>query len=271
MEESWQTDPEFLANEAYAEASSLDTRDRIQVEHSRRRTGWFAWVAQRLNLQAGERVLELGCGPGDLWLQTALPDGLQAALTDLSAGMVSEARRRIRAAVSAQRRFSFAVVSALTLSFADETFDLVIALGLMDHVPNRPEMLREVRRVLRPGGRFCASAGGRSHLHEMESLIRPFLPEANYGGDSQRFGLENGEKLLSPFFDLPDLETYEDVLTFNEARPIVAYVLSEPEEADKLSETDRHAFETFVENELAVRGEIRVTSQKGLFTAYRSG
>jgi len=111
-------------------------------------------------LAPGERVLDVACGTGLVALDAADavgPDGLVVGI-DLSGRMVDAARRR------AQERkvsnASFARMDAERLDLPDASFDVALcALGLM-YMPDPEEAVREMRRVLRPGGRLGLTVWG---------------------------------------------------------------------------------------------------------------
>jgi ubiquinone/menaquinone biosynthesis C-methylase UbiE len=121
--------------------------------------------AQRLllemaDLQPGERVLDIACGTGLITLPAARAVGSTGHVlgTDISDSMVSAARS---AAVSAHAtNTSFARMDAEHLDLSDDSFDAALcALGLM-YVPDPVQALREMRRVLKPGGRAVAAVWG---------------------------------------------------------------------------------------------------------------
>jgi SAM-dependent methyltransferase len=178
--------------------------------------------------------------------------------------MVQAARRNL---ARDERHFTFSVADAQAIPFTAACFDAIIAYGVFDHVPHRQQTFAEILRVLKSGGRLYASAGGRTHLQQIEALVRPFVPDADYGGDADRFGLENGLALLSPWFTAARRLAYEDVLVFRQVDPIVAYALSEAEVKSALVGDKLAHFIAFVQREMAQRGEIRVTVDKGIFAA----
>ena len=105
-------------------------------------------------------LLELGCGPGMHLL--ALAEEFDVAIgTDLSPEMIRVATER--AAVSPWReRVSMRVDPAETLSTVDdESVDAAFCVGALEHMLDRPAVLGQVRRVLRPGGRLaCLTPNG---------------------------------------------------------------------------------------------------------------
>jgi ubiquinone/menaquinone biosynthesis C-methylase UbiE len=107
----------------------------------------FSLVAGALSLAPGQRILDLGCGAG-LFLSW-LSRGLEARLygLDLSPGSLGLARQR----TSAPR---LVAGDAEVLPYADGSFDRVACNGAAHHLPDVESMLREVHRVLLPGGRL---------------------------------------------------------------------------------------------------------------------
>ena len=100
------------------------------------------------------RVLELGCGAaaGARWLKT---QGAEVAALDLSAGMLRHARE---AANRSGVRVPLVQADALALPFADGAFDVVCtAFGAVPFVADSGAVMREVARVLRPGGSWVFS------------------------------------------------------------------------------------------------------------------
>jgi SAM-dependent methyltransferase len=165
--------------------------------------------------------------------------------------------------------FSGLAIDVQAIPFADHSFGAVIGLGLLDNVRNRSRCLDEIQQVLKPGGKFYASAGGRSHLQEIEELVRQFLPDADFGGSPERFGLENGEDLLSPWFSEIRLFRYEDELEFDTPEPLIAYALSEAYVEANLGGEEERLFRRHVEQVISRQGKVRVKSEKGLFEAIR--
>ncbi len=102
-------------------------------------------VLTSLDLPPGARVLDLGCGPGDgaVWLARR---GLVAVGLDYSAGMLKVAKR------AGELRGRLLRGDAGRLPFADGAFDGVVCTNSFHHYPQHFPALREMRRVLKPGG-----------------------------------------------------------------------------------------------------------------------
>lgn len=111
-------------------------------------------------LQAGDRILDLGCGEGRHVISAYLQDEVEAVGVDLSLADLKSAQEKFapfEIADAKNRTFVLSVANALALPFADNSFDKVICSEVLEHIPDYQGALLEIERVLKPGGVFCAS------------------------------------------------------------------------------------------------------------------
>ena len=260
---SQRQDQDYLRNVQYKDASNLEARIALHERFSTNRYDYYLWVFDRLKLRAGERVLEIGCGPATLWARNLhrLPHGLNVTLTDLSLGMVDEAGLNL---ASTPEPFSYTVADAQALPLPNNSFDVVIANHMLYHVPDKALALSEIQRVLRGGGRFYAATNGQGHMRELDELVSrhepsvgsPILPPLD-------FTLENGAAEIGKWFDSVTLERYKDGLVVTDARALAAYVLS----MSRGQRLDSARLVQWIEQELEERGPIKIGKDVGLFEA----
>ncbi len=111
---------------------------------------FIAW----LGLRTGGALLDIACGSGGPTLFMAERSGCSVTGVDLHESGIAQARRQAQErGLSARARFEVADGSG-TLPFADASFDAITCFDAINHLPDRPRVLREWRRVLKPGGRL---------------------------------------------------------------------------------------------------------------------
>jgi len=284
------------ATEQYRDATNLNARIALHARFSTNPYSWQRWVWDQLDLSPDSHILELGCGPGDLWVENqdraplasrplpanppsgkgpgpinaananGAPAGWRITLTDLSPGMVQQTRHNLG---RFQQCFRLAVTDALALPFPSTAFDAVIANHMLYHVPDRPQALHEIRRVLRPRGRLYATTVGLGHLRELRELILCVAPKVNPDSlaEVNPFTLESGGEQLDPYFAHVTMKRYEDNLRVTAAEPLVAYILSAPTWAEAIGDR-ADQLEQAVRTRLAADGVIHVTKDSGLFIAW---
>ena len=111
---------------------------------------WLERLGGRLD---GLRVLEVGCGRG-VGTQIIFEHfgAREVHAFDLDPDMVTQARRRL--AEYPRERLQLSVGDVTRIEETDARFDAVFDFGIIHHVPDWPAAVAEVRRVLKPGGRF---------------------------------------------------------------------------------------------------------------------
>lgn len=267
----------FLLAHQYNDASKLRARQQLHARFSTNGQHLNWWMFEQLDLPPIASVLELGCGPGDLWSQNIerIPEGWDVTLTDFSPGMIEEAERTLR---NSGRSFQFAVVDAQEIPYGDGSLDAVIANFMLYHVPDRQRALSQIARVLKPGGHLYAMTNGHTHLQRLRELVEILAPPAERQDTPEiaanSFGLENGAEQLAAWFPQVDLRRFDDALVVTEAEPLVAYVLSSIRAHEILSDLPEHEIDRRVaqlraalEHEIAERGSIRIAKDPGLFIA----
>ncbi|HUZ25799.1 MAG TPA: methyltransferase domain-containing protein [Streptosporangiaceae bacterium] len=110
-------------------------------------------VVDALGLRRGEHVLDAGCGVGAPGVLVARETGARVTGITISAAEVVEAERRVHAA-GLVGRVRFERGDYQSIAYSDGSFDAVMAIESLLHVPDLSQVLGEFFRVLRPGGRL---------------------------------------------------------------------------------------------------------------------
>jgi SAM-dependent methyltransferase len=153
-----------LVRQAHQPSGAVGSVVGIVFGHRHSNVARNRWAAGLLAPVPGERVLEVGCGPGVALAALAAAGPELVVGVDHSAVMVRQSARRNRAAVGAGR---VRVVRADAADLApgvppcDEPFDALMAVNVVGFWPDPAERLAALRRLLRPGGRIALVAQPR--------------------------------------------------------------------------------------------------------------
>lgn len=251
----------------YQNAANITARIRLHSLYSTNPLGWFVWLYQQASIQDGMKILEIGCGNGALWQQnlSVLPPHVQIVLSDISAGMIHDVQNRFRN----DARFSCMVFDAAHMPFDDNTFDLVIANHMLFYCDDLSQVLQECARVLKVNGHLEASTYSSRHMKEITELVQSFSPQIVLSKDKlyEKFGLDHGAQLLSPYFRDIERRKYQDSIVLHEAEPLIAYILSCHGNQNQLLLDRYKEFHDYVVKMTA--GGFTITKDAGVFLAVK--
>ena len=158
------------------------------------------------------KLLDAGCGPGDLSERFVRDLGLDVHAFDISARMVKLTRNR---GVEAQ------VADIESIPFGDGEFDCVFAGWVLYHAPNLERAIDECARVLRPGGRLVATTIGEDNLAEVWELF-----EDGERREPVSFNRVNGAEFLRRRFADVDQRDIDSTLVFPDVESIRTFIAS---------------------------------------------
>jgi SAM-dependent methyltransferase len=174
-------DPHAVA-EQYATEANLEARRALyeNLDGPDPRELTFEAVAE----VRPRRVLEVGCGPGELSARIQHELGADVVAVDVSPRMIELARSRGVDAL---------VADVQALPFPDGGFDCAVAAWMLFHVPDLDRGLAELARVLRSRGRLVAVTNSERHMRELREL-------AGTAAWERPFTAENGGEILARHF-----------------------------------------------------------------------
>jgi SAM-dependent methyltransferase len=199
--EQWSRDP---CGAEYDREHELGTREFFERVEQYRYKEYAPWMPRVMGFDKfrGARLLEIGCGMGTDLLQFAR-GGARCTGIDLTPRSVEITRHRFALYGS---RGNFMIADGEQLPFASETFDVVYSNGVLHHTPDTSGAIRELHRVLRPGGTAKVML---YHRHSLNYWFEIILRRGVLGGEFLRG--RSAEEIMSR------------VIEFNEhdARPLV--------------------------------------------------
>ena len=211
-----------VVKQQYATANNLGTRISFHDTYSTNKLGFGNWIFSNYRIDNGAKVLELGCGTGDMWKdkESVICTCSKIILSDFSEGMVATTRDNI----GSYDNIEYKVLDIQDIPYEDATFDIVIANMMLYHVPDIDKGLMEVRRVLKREGRFyCATYGEHGIIEYLSKILSAYGVEDNI---NKNFTLQNGYEILSKIFSKVEKKEYIDSLAVTNIDDMVDYIYS---------------------------------------------
>lgn len=251
--------------EQYKDDSNLSVRIGFHVKYSTNRQGLIPWLFEKYEFANGDRVLELGCGNGGQWENRiqSLPADCTLVLSDFSEGMV----RIVWDKYKDHKNLLPAKIDIQNIPFPDHCFDVVIANYMLYHIPDIDAALREVKRILKPNGRFYSATNGnggmrpflRNAFQQVNPLSRAFTKDFT-------FSLQNGSEILSKYFDRVRRFDYENALIVTETKGLLDWLKSNLT-MSAYTESDLDGLYEYFESIRQREGAIHLPQETGLFVS----
>jgi SAM-dependent methyltransferase len=216
-------DPDVVRNE-YADES----RFAVRAAAWRNATGPSAtrMVFDAVAEVEPSRVIEVGCGRGEMSERIQDQLGAEVVAIDQSERMVSLTRER---GVDAR------LGDVQSLPFESDAFDCAVAAWMLYHVPDVDRGISELARVLRPAGRLVAATNGRENLPELWGQF------GDHAARQHAFSAEDGESKLRKHFAEVERRDANGTITFPDwdaANTYIASSVTRPDLAGKLPRFD---------------------------------
>jgi DNA-binding transcriptional MerR regulator/trans-aconitate methyltransferase len=252
--------------EQYKDAANLSIRIGLHKKYTKNPAGWFQWLYGLMEPLDGKRILELGCGSGELWRANwdRIPLDARICLSDVSEGMVRDVEENLK---NVPGSFSFEVFDCRQIPKPEESFHVIAANHVLFYLTSLEGVLNQVQRILKPGGIFYCSTYGADHMKEISQLVKEFdsritLSEVNL---YDVFGLENGEEILKGHFQDVERNDYKDSLEVRNAGALMEYILSCHGNQQEFLNDRYEEFREFLNKKMEKKGFIHITKQAGAF------
>jgi ubiquinone/menaquinone biosynthesis C-methylase UbiE len=254
-------------SDQYRDSSRLDARFRLHRDFSTSQQPFTRWVFDKFDFTTATSILDIGCGPGYLWVenQERIHPEWEIVLIDRSFGMLVEAHKNLQD-IGLKVRWLNSDAQVLPLDGC--AFDVVVANHMLYHVNDRPGVLAEISRVMKPEGRLYAATNGRAHLLEIRELIERFQLNSSIWTHHNAFSLENGEEQLSGSFERVSCIRFDDSLEITDTAPIMDYIKS-GFSSEELAANAKvlQDIRVFLGRQLNEEGVIRIHKETGMFIA----
>lgn len=260
----------------YQETTS-DLLTRIDIHNKYGGRNIDEWMLGLLPLQKGMKILDVGCGAGKQCFSFyATLDG-QADITggDVSESLLQQARKE-NAKTGEKIKFTYLDFNK-RFPFDDNQYDLVSCCFAIYYAEDIPFTIREMHRVLKPGGRLFTTGPMPENKQLFYDIIReatnkPIPPMPG----SSRYGSEILSAIQATFSDVK-VEIFENPLTFNRVDPFIEYTRASLSEDRKLWSSffqDKQEFEQIMQQITAAAtrrmerdGKLVMTKVVGGFVA----
>lgn len=261
------TNMEKSIKEQYKSDRNLNLRSNLH-SYNINKIDWDVWCFKQMNFIKNGRILELGCGPGKLWRKNKdnIDESLTITLSDFSKSMLKIAKDKLQ---DIEHNFIYKEINAEDIPYKDESFDVVIAQHMIYFVPDIEKALREIKRILVPGGTFYVTANSCDSMAELNELAEKFAPNGglNTNGFSSRFDLEHGKEILKKYFKEIDVEILEGKIIVDDAKPVVSYKASTIQGSSILVGETKRKFTKYLENYIKENGNISISTKTCIFKA----
>lgn len=218
------TDPTYL-NYQYADSEKLRVRQEAHLLYSEATGDFVEWMLDLLEPQTGEVIADVGCGPG-IYHGKLAARGVTILALDASLGMVTDV---MKAASAAQLPVSAMQANAEQLPLTDASCDRLMANHMLYHVPDRTAALREMWRVLKPGGRVLLATNAADNSQQLRDLHAEVSQAHGYrpqeGSLVARFSLDSSE-LVEAVFPNARVIVREDAFLFPSVDAVLRYYAS---------------------------------------------
>jgi len=204
----------------------FESRVNLHQQFSINPIGWHRWMREQLKLEAGQTIVELGCGTGDLWssAEKAELDGIQLYLFDKSVAMLESAKCKLH---------HLPHINFDTIDL-DEAFSLptaphiLIANHVLYHTNNPHATLKRIHAQINDNTQCFFATNGVRNMHSLNRFLPARFQNESMQSLIANFTLESGYQHVHEVFGYAQIIRYADGLHITDAAPLISYIESLP-------------------------------------------
>jgi SAM-dependent methyltransferase len=246
------TSPERLA-EQYSDSRKLLIRQETHRRYGESKTSFLEWATELMEIRPGMLVVDVGCGRG-IYHPLFHNRGARVIGIDRSIGMAREITGGCLSVVG----------DAQALPLPDATCDVAVCNHVLYHVPDQALAMRELRRIVRPGGRVVIATNGAANnerMYEVARVAAAGLGRTDSIARSSPFRIEDVDRVRD-IFPSVRVEIFRNAFRFPESEPALLYWRSMRDDPE-LEAAMRPRIEEIIRTE----GQFRVPLVAGCFVA----
>jgi ubiquinone/menaquinone biosynthesis C-methylase UbiE len=246
------TSAERLA-EQYSDSQRLRIRQETHRRYSENPVSFLEWVTEHMDIRPGMTVVDVGCGRG-IYHTLFTRRGAKTIGVDRSIGMAREIEDGCRTVVG----------DAQALPLPDAICDRAACNHVLYHVPDQKLAMRELLRIVRPGGRIVIATNGarnNERMYEVARLAASELGRPHAFLRSSPFRLEHVDRVRQIFPNVR-VEIFHNAFLFPEAEPALRYWRSMRDDPELEA-----AMRTRIDEIIRTEGLFRVPLVAGCFVA----
>jgi len=259
----------------YKTSDKLKSRINIH-SFSTAATSWYEWMFDNYNLKSNMKIIEIGCGTGQLWVDMykKIPPDIRIILTDNSKQMIETAKNSLMKYSSYFKKnniqFEFYIKDAASLEVSSRDFDRFIANHMLYHLSevDREKTIKMSKVLLKEDGLFYASTVGKRHLQELFTLVKNFDDRIDIPRWVTRdFLLENGSNQLSKVYSKVLVKVHDNNLRVTDPQVLIEYIMSWPGNAYEIVKDREKEFIRYVNEIVSIDKPLFISKSTGFFKA----
>ncbi len=246
----------------YLAATTLEKRRKLHQRYTTNPTNWYQWVATNIDFSKVTKLLEIGCGDGDLWKWITISlRNREITLSDVDQKKLEVARN------SLGNEYSYLKMNGEELLFKNQYFDALLANYVLPYTKDVNKVISEVSRVLKKDGLFYATTFGKAHMQEIHDVIKQYDEKIKLKENTgyKAFGIDNGRQILEKYFKDIRYIGYQDVLQITNVDDLLDYIYSCIDDQRSMQRINHRLLKEYLVNKINEDGHIIVTKELGMY------